>query len=78
MEICLGEAFRLEPDLEEGVLSVLGVGEELDSVGALPAPTAGVACSVENVPESRTGDPFGEETISSTEGGACLEVLVFL
>jgi len=46
----------------------LGVGEELDSAGAFPAPTAGVACSVEDVPESRTGDPSGEETISLTKG----------
>jgi len=33
---------------------------------------------LEDVPESRIGEPSGEETISSTKGGACLEVLVFL
>jgi len=78
LETCLGEVFRLEPDLEEGVLRVLGVGEELDLPGAFPATTAGVACSIEDISESRTGDPSSEQTISSTQGGACLEVLVFL
>ena len=68
----------MEPDLEEGVLRVLGVREALDSTGAFPAPTARVACFVEGVPESRIGDPSSQETISSTKRGACLEVLVFL
>ena len=67
LETCLGEAFHLEPGLAL-VLRVLGVREELNSAGAFPAPTVGVACSVEDVPESQTGDPSGEETISSTKG----------
>ena len=74
----MGEAFHLEPSLEEGVFRVVGVGDELDSAGAFPAPTARVACSREDVPEYRTRDPSSEETISSTKGGACLKVLVFL
>jgi len=45
LETCLGDAFCLEPGLEEGVLRVLGVGEELDSAGAFPFQIAGVACS---------------------------------
>ena len=77
-ETYLGEAFRLEPGLEEGVIRVLEAGEELDSARAFPVPTAKVACFVEDVPESRIGDLSGEETISSTKGRAYLEVLVFL
>jgi len=56
----------------------LEVGGELDSARAIPASTTGVACSVEAVSEPRIGDPSGEEIISSTKGGAYLEVLVCL
>ena len=66
LETFLGEAFRLEPNHEGGAFRVSGVGEELHLARAFPTPTEGVACSVEDVPESRTVDPSVEESISST------------
>ena len=76
---CLGEIFLLETVFLEGVCWVGGVCSKLGSAGALPLPLAGDSagdtwgepCSVGAFQVSRTGELYGEETISSTRG--CLE-----
>ena len=77
----LGEIFLLETVFLEGVCWVGGVCSELGSAGALPLPLAGDSigetwgepCSAGAFLVSRTGELSGEETISSTRGGSCLE-----
>ena len=65
----------------EGVCWVGGVFSELGSAGAFPLPLAGDSAretwgepySAGAFLVSRTGELSGEETISSTRGGSCLE-----